>query len=150
MKTPAQQRQHSRFGFRTSQKGYILLITILFVGAIASAILSSVLLLGTSSNQVSLSVLEANQALAQAQGCAEYALRALRDSPYYAGGEIVTLGAGTCEVLPVGGIGNSNRLICTEGKVQDTVRRLEVIVSQLLPATTIYSWQEVPVFTLCE
>lgn len=132
------------------RSGFILLITILIIGAIASAILSSLLLLGISANQVSLSVQQSQQALATAQACAEYALLQLRESPSYAGNEFLALGNDRCEVLPVGGIGNNNRAVCTEGTSGDAIRRLEIAVSQVLPQTKVYSWQEVAVFTLCE
>ncbi|MBP9850242.1 MAG: hypothetical protein KBC47_00960 [Candidatus Peribacteraceae bacterium] len=138
------------FHFRAQRRGYILLITILVIGAISSAILSSVLLLGISTNQVSLSVLQASQSLASAQGCADYGLLKLRQSPLYAGNEFVTIGNDLCEILAVGGIGNNNRVLCTEGKVGDSVRRLEIVVNQVLPETKIYSWQEVAIFSLCE
>lgn len=140
----------SLFTVRSSRQGYILLITILIIGAIASAILSSLLLLGISANHVSLSVLQANQSLSIAQGCAEYGLLKLRQSPAYAGNEFVTVGANACEILPIGGIGNNNRVLCVEGKVGDAVRRLEIAVSQVLPQTKIFSWQEVSVFSLCQ
>ncbi len=130
--------------------GYILLITILLLGTIVSAILSSLLLLGISANQVSVTVLHANQSLGVAQGCAEYGLLKLRQSPSYAGNEFVTIGIDQCEILSIGGIGNNNRVLCVEGKVGDSVRRLEIVVNQILPATTIYSWQEVSVFSFCQ
>ena len=107
-------------------------------------------MLGISADQVSLSVQQSAASLAQAQGCAEYALLKLRQSPSYAGGEIRTLGVGTCEVLTIGGIGNNNRSVCAEGKTGEAIRRVEIAVSQILPHTTVYSWQEVAVFTLCE
>lgn len=134
----------------STRSGYILLITILVIGAVASAILSSLMILGISANQVSLSVLQANQSLANAQACAEYGLMKLRQSPSYAGNEFITIGTDQCEILTVGGIGNNNRVICAEGKVGDSVRRLEVVINQVLPQTKIYSWQEVAVFSLCE
>ncbi len=130
--------------------GFILLITILIIGAIASAILSSLLLLGISSTQVSFSVQQSGEALAAAQGCAEYALLQLRQSPSYAGNEFKVLGTTQCEILAIGGIGNNNRSVCVEGTAGDTIRRLEIAISQILPQTQVYSWQEVSVFSLCE
>ena len=139
-------------GWATSKKhgGYILLISILVIGAICSAILSSLLMLGINAGQVSFTVTQSNQSLALAQGCAEYALQQLRTSPAYLGNELLTYPTGTCDILGVGGSGNNNRFICTEGQVGDVVRRLEIVVNQVLPQTAIYSWQEVAVFSLCE
>ncbi len=88
--------------------------------------------------------------MAQAQACAEYALKELRKDPSYAGNDIMSLGTGSCEILPVGGIGNNNRLICTEGQVGDVFRRLEIVVRDVLPKVKISSWQEVSLFTLCQ
>ncbi len=132
------------------RNGYILLITVLIIGAIASAVLSSLLMLGISLNQVSLSVLQSNQSLATAQGCAEYGLMKLRQSPSYAGNELVMIDTNQCKILPIKGIGNNNRVLCVEGKVGDSVRRIEIVISRVLPLTSINSWQEVYVFALCQ
>ena len=140
------------FCFNAGEKkpGYILLISIVVIGVICSAILSSLLLLGVSSGAVSLSVQQSTQALSGAQACAEYALRALRTSPSYIGNETLTLGDTTCDILTIGGIGNNNRNVCTEGQMGDAVRRLEIVVNQVLPQTKVYSWQEVSAFSLCQ
>lgn len=148
--SPPYRRRHEHPVVRAVHDGYILLITILIIGTIASAILSSLLMLGIFSNNVSLSVLQANQSLAHAQGCAEYGLLKLRSLPSYAGNEFITIGSGQCEILSVGGIGNNNRVLCTEGKIGDEVRRLEIVIDQILPQTKIYSWQEVSIFSLCQ
>ncbi|MFA5800036.1 MAG: hypothetical protein WC840_03700 [Candidatus Peribacteraceae bacterium] len=134
---------------RKLRRGYILLISILVIGVISSAILSSLLLLGTSAAQVSFSVQQSNQALAAAQACAEYALLKLRTSPLYAGNELLDMNNGRCELLQIGGVNNTNRLICAEGQSGDVLRRLEIVVKQILPQTTISSWQEVASFSLC-
>lgn len=135
---------------KTRQSGYILLLSILIIGVICSAILSSTLLIGANTAQVTLVVQHSSQALSLAQGCAEYAMHRLRTSLMYAGSEILTYPTGSCEVLTIGGVGNTNRFICTESDVNNVVRRMEIVVKQILPQTTIYSWQEVALFTLCE
>lgn len=133
-----------------SRPGYILLILILIIGAVCSVILSSLLLLGSNASHVSMSVEQSGKALELAQGCAEYGLQKLRTSLTYSGDEVLTYGSGVCELLTIGGIGNTSRLLCTEGQSGDSIRRLEIVVSQLLPKTTIFSWQEVSSFSLCE
>ena len=133
-----------------SKPGYILLVLILIIGAVCSVILASLLLLGTNASRVSLSIQESGQALEFAQGCAEYGLKELRSSLLYDGNELLTYEHGTCEILLIGGIGNTNRLLCTEGQAGDSVRRLEIVVNQILPETNISSWQEVASFSLCE
>lgn len=140
------QRNSSKIGTR---EGYILLISILIIGAICSAIISSLLLLGINSSSVGISISQSGQALNLAQGCADYALLRLRSSLSFEGNEVLTYANGTCEILTIGGIDNTNRILCTEGQAGDSVRRLEIVVSQVLPQTKISSWQETAAFSLC-
>lgn len=128
----------------------MLLMSILIVGTVSTAIVASLLFLGTTSGNISLAVQQSSQAMSLAQGCAEYALQKLRTAPSYIGSESFTIGNGDCEVLPIGGTGNTNRLLCAEGRVGENYRRLEIIVKEVLPQTKIYSWQEVPTFSLCQ
>ncbi|MEQ1849515.1 MAG: hypothetical protein ABL890_02920 [Candidatus Peribacteraceae bacterium] len=140
-----------KISLQSWHRGYVLLISTLFIGAIASAILTSVLMLGTNSGLVHFSVQQSARAVAAAEACAEIGLEALRNNPSYAGDETHTLDTGvTCEVLSIGGTGNTNRLLCTEGVVGDTTRRLEIVISSLYPQIRISSWQEVSTFSLCE
>jgi hypothetical protein len=128
------------------------LISILAIGAIASAVVISMLLLGTAVGRTSLSMQQSESAAFLSEACAEYALRSLRANPSYNGNEVVGGFSvnGTCTILPIGGSGTSNRIICTEATVGNVVRRLEIVVQSLLPKTLIYSWQDVPSFSLCE
>lgn len=147
-------RSRCRHAFTTrsplSQRhGYILLISILAIGVISSAVVSSLMFLGTSAGQISLAIQQSTQAMGLAQACSEYALTQLRNNPQYAGNDVVQIGNGTCDIYLIGGIGNNNRLLCIEGVLGDTYRRLEIVVKEVLPKTTITSWQEVTQFSLC-
>ena len=135
---------------RSMHGGYFLLISIILIGAIAASILSSLFMLGISAGQLVTSVAQSKQAFGIVQGCAEEALLKLHNDPTYSGNESFVIGGGTCDVLTVGGIGNNNRSLCLEGVNGDTVRRIEIVINQVLPKTTIYSWQEVSSFTLCQ
>ena len=64
-----------------TRSGYILLISILVIGVIATAVVSSLLFLGTSSSIVSLAIQQSSQAIGLAQACSEYALNQLRINP---------------------------------------------------------------------
>lgn len=133
-----------------SQKpGYIFLLSVLVVGAIAVAITTSVLLLSTSAARTGLSLQQASEALAYAQACADHALLLLQSDNTYVGREQMAVGGGTCEILSVGGIGNENRTLCTEGFRGDTARRIEILIERILPSVTISTWQEVSSFVSC-
>ena len=80
---------------------------------------------------------------------ARRALFELRSDSSYGGSETIAMGNGTCEILVVGGTGNENRTICVEGVRGDVARRMEILITRLLPSVTITSWQEVTAFTSC-
>lgn len=136
---------------RTLRSGYMLLLSILIIGVVASAIVSSLLLLGTASNRGSFSVQQSAQSLAFVQGCAEIALFKLSENVNYIGSEQYRFPLGMCDILTIGGTpgSNTNRFICVEATTDDVVRKLEIIVSQVKPQARISSWQEVLSFTLC-
>lgn len=141
---------HHIIGRGTLRSGYVLLFSVIVIGAIASGIVASLLMLGTTASQVGIASEYGTKAFALAGGCAEYALQALRTSTNYAGNETKSYASGTCEILTIGGVGNNDRMICIEGTAGSVTRRLEIIVSQVLPKTRIDSWQEVSSFSLCE
>lgn len=132
------------------RRGYVLLISVIVIGAVASTIVASLMLLGITASKVGQSFRASTQALELAQACAEVALHSLRQSPSYAGDEVFALDTGVCEILTIGGAGNNSRLLCVEGRAGDATRRIEIVVKQLLPRTIIDTWSEVYAFTLCQ
>jgi hypothetical protein len=129
--------------------GYVFLVSVLVIGAIASTTAVSLVLLGLAAGQTGLAVSQSAQALGNANTCLERTLRSLRLDLSYAGGETFTLGTGTCTVRGIGGSGNAHRSICVEGQVRQTVRRLQADLDEVFPAVKVDSWREVEEFTLC-
>ncbi len=125
------------------------LVTILVVGVIAAATSISLLLLGWAAEQNGITIQQGQQALEYAQTCVERSLRNMRNDPTYVGDTTITFTNGSCTMSPIGGIGNTDRAICVAGITPRSERRIEVLVSTLLPTTVIGSWQEVSAFTLC-
>jgi len=132
-----------------NRSGYIFLLSVLVVGAISLAVTTSALLLSTSAARTGLSLKHSSESLALAQACAEHAVLELRSNSSYGGSELLSIGNGTCEILTVGGTGNENRTICAEGIRGDTARRIEILITRLLPKVAITSWQEVTDFISC-
>lgn len=145
---PANQEQATTRCAHT-RGGYVFLVTVLIVGAVATTVVSSFLLLATTSMRTTLLFEQSAQALASAQTCIERALRELRLDGGYAGNVVSSLSSSSCRILPIAGEGNEDRSVCTEGRSGSAVRRLEVMISDILPSTSISSWREVPAFTLC-
>lgn len=130
--------------------GYIFLVSVLFVGAIALSVLGVYLLLSVASLQNGQLLESSSQAMQNAQQCTEYVLDTLLENNGYLGSEVVDLGdAGECYVLQVGGYGNENRTVCIEGTQGNITRRLEIILERILPSIQVYSWTEVASITAC-
>ncbi len=125
----------------------MFLLTVLVIGAIASAAATSLVLLGIARQQSSLTSSQSAQAMEMARVCIERGLRSLRADLAYDGGMKVTLSEGTCILHHLGGGGNTDRVLCAEGTSTNAVRRLEVNVRRVLPSTLIASWEEVSDFT---
>ncbi len=133
----------------SSRPGYAFLVTVLLIGAVASTVVASLLLLAAGTAKNSLAVQESAGALDNARSCAERALYLLRSDGSYAGGDTLSFTLGTCRILTVGGEGNAARTLCVEGTVGEATRRLEIEIGQLIPTVSISSWREVPTFSLC-
>lgn len=129
----------------TGRKGFIALMGILIVGAVGTAIMLSLILLGLGSSRTSFAVEQSGQAKALANACAEEALQQVRDSTPFAGSGNLTLGQGTC-TYTVTNNGQQNRTITTSGTVGTIIRKTKIIISKINPNIIFTSWQEVESF----
>jgi hypothetical protein len=137
-----------RFIFKVRQ-GYIFLLSVLVIGAIATSTALSLVLLGLASEQSGFNIVQSMQAYEHANTCVERALRTLRSDLTYEGDVTAALTNGSCTLKKIGGTGNADRIICSEGRSGQSVRRLEVYVREIFPRVKIASWKEVDQFLLC-
>lgn len=127
-----------------NQKGYITLLSTLFLVAIGGIVASSLILLGLGFSRTSLALDQSNQAKALANACAEEALLKLKQNLSYTGNETITLAQGSCQIQDVKGAG-PNRIIKTTGTIGTIIRKVEVKV-KISPSFTLSSWLEVADF----
>jgi len=123
-------------------RGYIGLISVLFVGAVGTVIATTVILLGLASSRSSFAVVQSNQAKAAANACAEEALQRIRDFVPFSGSGTLTLASGSCNYSVTKGTGH-NRTVAAAGFVGSVVRRVGITIDTINPAINITSWQEV-------
>lgn len=135
---------------RSSHSGYIFLVTVLVLGAMAATTALSQLLLGWAAEENGILLAQSTQALEYARTCAERTIYNLRLDPTYAGERTFNLTRGSCSVQSVGGAGNLDRTICVSGSSGNTVRRFDILIAQLFPRVLISSWREVTTSTLCQ
>jgi hypothetical protein len=123
------------------QEGYIALLTVLIVGAVATAIALTLLLSGANNNQTALVKQRSMQARALAVSCAEEALQTLRGTNTYTGTASLTLTTGSCTYT----IANSSgtRSILATGTVSGVARKIQVYATIGTSSISITSWQEV-------
>ncbi len=127
--------------------GYVFLLSVLIIGAIAASMMITLSLLGLTAEQNGFSYLQSMQAEEYARSCAERAFRSLRADLTYDGGETFTYTRGSCTIRRTGGSGNSDRVLCITGVSGLSTRRLEIALSQVYPRITVSSWKLVTDFS---
>ena len=146
------------------RNGYVLLLTVLVVGVVASTSAAALILLGLSVEKTSFSIQQSTQAYNSAWTCMENAIISLQDDLEYEGNETrsfvygyddgdggIAYGTTDCIIYPIAGEDNEDMIICTEGTFGNyTTRRLEVRLSRVLPSTIVDTWEEVGEITLCQ
>lgn len=121
--------------------GFITLISVLILGAVGVAIMSSLILLGLGSSRTSFAIEQSLQARGLADACGEEALNTIRGNTVYTGTTSVTLGNGTCS-FTVTNTGGTTRSVTALGTVGAIIRHVTIVVATVNPIT-LTSWQEV-------
>ena len=131
---------------KIKKNGYIALMAVLIIGAVVLnvAIASTIISILSSKNGLISQDLAAATELANA--CAEKTLMDLKEHPTYSGNETITLGSGTCQVLPIDNLGGDNRQIKVVGNVNNRLRKIKINLTAINPTMTVTSWLEVPDF----
>lgn len=123
--------------------GFVTLLSVLILGAVALAVTMSILLLGIGTSRTSFTAIQSAQARSLANACAEEGLQRLRESVYYTGNETRIFPGGSCVIQVITGTGNNNRTLQTTGTVGSVQRKVKIIIQKIHPAPVIISWQEV-------
>lgn len=127
---------------KENSDGYVLLISVLILGAVGLAAVLSLILMGVSSSRSALAIQQSAQAKFLADTCIESGLEQIRESNSYTGGNTLGFGANSC-VYEVFNLGGNIRQVNATGIVDQAVRKVKVITSSLSPKIVISSWQEV-------
>ncbi len=127
---------------RRNEQGYVALLSVLVVGSVATAIATTLLLLGADSQRETLVTQQSVQARGLADACAEEALQQLHDTTSFTGSNNLTLGTGTC-TYTVTSTGSTTRTITSTATVGNVVRKVAVYVTMSSSSISITSWQEV-------
>ena len=126
--------------------GYIALISVLIISALAILIASSANLISISESSMGLQENQAWGSFYLATACAEDALMKLKYNLNYPGNETLTFDNGTCTILPVEGEGNEERIIKVSAIAYNQTRKIKIRIKRVNPDTEISSWQQITEF----
>ena len=124
------------------QSGYIALLAVLVTGAVATAIMLSLLSGGTDSLRAVAVEQHSVQARSLAVACAQEALQQIHDNNSFSGTNTLTLGSGSC-AYTVTNTGSSTRTILSSSTVNSIVRKIQVYVNINSSSISITSWQDI-------
>jgi hypothetical protein len=123
------------------QPGYVLLISILLIGAIGVAIVVSILSLSSGTAQSEIYLEQSAGARALADACLEEGLEKIREGTSFSGSGSLSLGLGTCG-YNVQSTGGQNRTITASSTLVNATRRVQATISAINPRIILTSWQE--------
>lgn len=127
-----------------NQQGYILLVSVMILGAAAIAIVLALLVIGVEDNLDSGNYYAGRSAHMFATNCMEDALEKLKENVNYTGNETLAFPKGeTCTILTIQGSGNSNRKIQTQSNVHGAIQKVQVTVATVSPQMVLTRWEEV-------
>ena len=123
-----------------SKKGYIALLSVLVLGAVAASLAFS--LFAGSGRSDALIATEVNlRARGYAESCAEEALENIRTTTSYTGTNTLSWSAGSCTATVAAGTGE-NRTITVTGLSGGSTQHLTITLTAINPLLVISSWQD--------
>lgn len=125
-----------------NQNGYIALIAVLVMGAVAVTVTSTLLFTGVDSQREIKVAQSSAQAAQLATACAEDALQSMHDNTSFTGNGFVSLTTGNCAYV-VASTGASTRTIDANATINNVTRKIKVYVTINLSSLSITSWQDI-------
>lgn len=122
--------------------GYVLLISVIILGAIATSIAVTLLFLGSGDSKNAISHQQSEFAQATVNACAEEALEQIRSSTSFTGTNNISINNGSC-TYAVTNTGGETRLVTASSTVDGINRHVSIIITAINPKLVV-SWQEIP------
>lgn len=127
---------------KTSEQGYVTLLSVLILGTVATAVATALLVAGADANRETLIVQQSTQARGYVDACVEDALQQIHDNTSFTGTDGLVLGQGTCSYT-VASTGATTRTIATAATVGGVTRKAMIYVTMTSSTISITTWQEV-------
>jgi precorrin-6B methylase 2 len=124
------------------ESGYVALLAVLVVGAVATAVALVLLTSGADSQRSALISQQSKQARLLAVACAEEALQQIHDNVAFSKTDTLSLGQGSC-TYAVAVTAPTTRTIAVSGTVGNVVEKIQAYVTIGTSSISITLWQEV-------
>lgn len=124
------------------KNGYVILLTVLMVGAVAVTAASALLLLAVDSSKNSALSVDSRVARLLADACAEEALEIVRESSVSSGYGSLSLGEGSCGYF-ITKLGGQKRSILASSTIAEATRSVVIGLDRIFPAIRVTYWREV-------
>lgn len=129
-------------GLLPCANGYILLISVVILGAIATSIAVALLFLGVGDSKNAISFQQSERAKAAVNGCAEEILEQIRENSSFAGSGNLAISGNSCDYTIIN-TGGETRSITVSSTASSVTRRASITITALNPQI-VATWQETP------
>jgi hypothetical protein len=130
---------------KSIEDGYVLLTSVIILGAVGVVVAASLLLGGSSATKTSLLAQQSAIASVYAENCSELALDRIRSDASYSGTTTINFPDGMCSYV-VTTTSATTRDVNATGIVGSISRKHKVVIGNLGPPITITSWKDVADF----
>lgn len=127
------------------EKGYVIIFSVILVGAVVLAITLYFSWLATFSLKSGVQLKRSQQARHLANTCAEIALKKIWDDKNFSGSGNFSGFGGSC-TYQVNNLGGDNREVRSTGTMADIIRKNKVSINKVGGLVGVASWQEVADF----
>lgn len=131
---------------KKSNHGFIALASVLILSAIFLSLSIGIATRAIGGAGTDNAFRERDSALYLSQACAEYARMELQRTLDYQGNEGILMDEGSCQILPIGGTGNTNRTLRVQSTVGAHTYRIEYDILTVSPYMVITSSERVTSF----
>ncbi|MFZ2252826.1 MAG: hypothetical protein WAW13_01475 [Minisyncoccia bacterium] len=131
---------------KKNTQGFIALASVLILSAIFLSLSIGIATRAIREAKTDTALRERDSALYLSEACAEYARMELERTLDYQGNEGILMDEGSCQILPIEGVGNTNRILRVQSTVGTHTYRIEYGILTVSPHMVITSSERVTSF----
>ena len=127
------------------RKGYVALISVIFMSAIGVMIMLSVIASGIDASKTDFAMQQSSIAKGMASSCMEEALQKILETSTTSSSGSLAISSGTCTYV-ISSINGLNIRINSTGILGEATSKIKVTIATTSPSIVLSSWEEVADF----